>query len=62
MADRPPLPDGFDRIGPFHPYVVVGAVILLDVVALLLLLAALTFVGDKVEDIIWPGGSEWVDL
>jgi hypothetical protein len=63
MADeRPPLPDGFDPIGPFHPYVVMTAVLLLDVLALLLILGALTFVGDKIEDVIWPGGREWVDL
>ena len=60
--DRPPLADGFDRIGPFHPYVVIVAVALLDILAILLVLAALTVVGDKIEDVIWPGGREWVDL
>ena len=24
--------------------------------------AALTYAGDKIEDVIWPGGREWVDL
>ena len=62
VGERPPLPDGFDRIGPFHPYVVFGAVALLDLLALLLVLAAFTFVGDKIEDVIWPGGREWVEL
>lgn len=62
MAARPPLPDGFDPVGPFHPYVVMAAVLLLDLLIILLVIAALTFVGDKVEDVIWPGGREWVDL
>jgi hypothetical protein len=62
VDDRPPLSDGFDPIGPFHPYIVFGAVVLLDLFLLLLLLAAFTFVGDKVEDVIWPGGREWVEL
>lgn len=35
---------------------------MLDILVVLLVLAALTFVGDKVEDVIWPGGQEWVDL
>jgi hypothetical protein len=62
MNDRRPLSDGFDRIGPFHPYLVVGAVALLDILAILLVLATLTYVGDKIEDVVWPGGREWVDL
>ena len=62
MEDRPSLSDGFDRIGPFHPYVVMAAVALLDILAILLVLTALTVVGDKIEDVIWPGGREWVDL
>lgn len=35
---------------------------MLDLLIILLFIAALTFVGDKVEDLIWPGGREWVDL
>jgi hypothetical protein len=62
MAGRPPLPDGFDRIGPFHPYLVIAAVLLVDLLAVLLVVGVLTFVGDKIEDVIWPGGREWVDL
>lgn len=62
MADRPPLSDGFDAIGPFHPYVVAGAMLMLDILVVLLVLAAVTFVGDKIEDVIWPGGREWVDI
>jgi hypothetical protein len=62
MEDRSSLSDGFDRIGPFHPYLVVGAVALLDILIILLVLAAMTYTGDKIEDVIWPGGREWVDL
>ena len=62
MAERPPLPDGFDGVGPFHPYLVIAAVALLDLVIILLIVATLTFVGDKIEDVIWPGGREWVAL
>lgn len=62
MADRPPLSDGFDPVGPFHPYLVMAAVLLLDILAILLVIAALTYVGDKIEDVIWPGGREWVNL
>lgn len=62
MDDRSPLPDGFDPVGPFHPYIAFGAVLLLDLLIVLLLLVAITFVGDKVEDVIWPGGREWVEL
>lgn len=62
MAERKPLPDGFDSVGPFHPYVVMVAVLLLDIALILLVLTSVTFVGDKLEDVIWPGGKEWVDL
>jgi hypothetical protein len=62
MDERPPLSDGFDTVGRFHPYVVAGAVLLLDILLILLVLATLTFVGDKIEDVIWPGGKEWVEL
>lgn len=62
MAGRPPLSDGFDAIGPVHPYVVAGAMLMLDILIVLLVLAAFTFVGDKIEDVIWPGGREWVDI
>jgi len=56
------LSDGYDPVGRFHPYVAAGAVLLLDILLILLVLTGLTFVGDKIEDVIWPGGREWVDL
>lgn len=52
--------DGFDRIGPFHPAFVWGAVIVLDLIIVLALLLAVTKIGDKVEDVVFPGGTEWV--
>lgn len=52
--------DGFDRIGPFHPAFVWGAVIAFDMLVLLAVLLAVTKIGDKVEDVVFPGGTEWV--
>jgi len=62
MKGRKPLSDGFDPIGPFHPYLVMASVLVLDLLLILLVLSALTYAGDKIEDVIWPGGREWVDL
>ena len=59
---RPPLKGGFDPIGPFHPYLVYAGVILLNLIGLILILLLLTWIGDTVEDWLWPGGSEWVDF
>lgn len=52
--------DGFDRIGPFHPAFVWGAVIAFDLIVVLAILLAVTKIGDKVEDVVFPGGPEWV--
>ncbi|MGE0178774.1 MAG: hypothetical protein AB7O91_03000 [Sphingomonas sp.] len=60
--DRPPLGNGLDRIGPFHPYLVYAAILLLDLIGLVLIILALTWIGDTVEDWLWPGGTEWVDF
>lgn len=62
MRRRRPLRDGFDPIGPFHPYVVYAGIILVDLIGLLLLVTALVWVSDQVEDLIWPGGEEWVEF
>ena len=61
-TSRPPLKSGFDRIGPFHPYLVYAAVLALDLLGVLLILAVLVWIGDTAEDLLWPGGTEWVDL
>lgn len=59
---RPPLKGDLDPIGPFHPYVVYAGIILLNLAGALLLLTALVWISDRVEDLIWPGGREWVDF
>lgn len=59
---RPPMRSGLDRVGPFHPYIAFAAVLLLDLVGLVLGIAILIWLGDLVEDLIWPGGSEWIDF
>jgi len=60
FKSRPPLKSGLDTVGPFHPYFAFATVILIDLIGLLLILAALTWIGDRIEDLIWPGGTEWV--
>ncbi len=59
---RIPLKGGLDPVGPFHPYLAYAAVLLLDLVGLLLIFAALVWIGDTAEDLFWPGGHEWVDF
>lgn len=56
--ERAPLPDGFDRIGPFHPYVVLIGVAILDLIIIASAIAVLAMLGDAVEDAIWPGGFD----
>lgn len=56
-----PTREGYDRIGPFHPYFVWAGVLLLDLVIIAFILAALTAAGDTIEDAIWPGGIDLVD-
>jgi len=56
------LPSGYDRIGPFHPFLVFGAVLLLDLIIALAILFALLWTGDRAEDRIAPGGEEWIQL
>ena len=60
---RPREPrNGLDPIGPFHPYLVLAAVLLLDLILAMLILAGLVWISDQVEDRLWPGGEEWVDF
>jgi len=62
FKSRPPLKSGLDTVGPFHPYLAYAAVILLDLVGALAILAALVWIGDTAEDLLWPGGPEWVEF
>jgi hypothetical protein len=57
-----PRRSGLDPVGPFHPYLVYAAILLLDLAGAALILLALVWIGDTAEDLIWPGGTEWVDL
>jgi hypothetical protein len=52
--------DGLDRIGPFHPSFVWAAVVVFDLLVVIALLLSVTKIGDKVEDVLFPGGTEWV--
>lgn len=57
-----PLKSGLDPVGPFHPYLVYAALVLLDLAGAFLILLALVWIGDTAEDLFWPGGTEWVDF
>ncbi len=64
MTDRQPREprDGLDRIGPFHPYLVYAFILLVDLILALLIVTALVWASDQAEDLLWPGGEEWVDF
>lgn len=62
FRSRRPLRSGLDTVGPFHPYLAYAGVILIDLIGLFIILAALTWVGDRLEDLLWPGGHEWVEF
>lgn len=64
MARRPPREarDGLDPVGPFHPYIVYAAILLLDLLGAILIVTALIWASDQAEDLLWPGGEEWVDF
>lgn len=49
-----------DRIGPFPLWIVYAAILILDLLLVLALVTAVTWARDRIEDAIWPGGSEWV--
>ena len=51
-----------DRIGPFHPYLVYALILLLDLIGAALIVMALVWASDQAEDLLWPGGEEWVDF
>lgn len=48
------------KLGPV-PYWLYALVLLLDLLVLVAALAAFTQLVDWVEDMIWPGGPEWID-
>ncbi len=53
-------PDGYDRIGPFHPYVVWAAVMLLNLVGVALILTMVLASADWIEDLFWPRDEEFL--
>lgn len=63
MRRRSPLlSSGYDPIGPFHPYVIWAAVLLLDLAGAAAILLGLAWAVDKAEDWLAPGGEEWIAL
>ncbi|HTG39946.1 hypothetical protein [Sphingomonas sp.] len=50
--------DGFDRVGPFHPFIAWTAVALFDLCLVLAVATTLLAGVDWTEDMIWPGGPE----
>ncbi len=62
VPSRAPMRNGFDRVGPFHPYVAFGAILLLDLAAAILIFLALAWVADRIEETFWPGGTDWVQF
>ena len=56
----PPFADGYDRVGPLHPYMAFAGVLLLDLVLALILLSIVAMVGDTIEDVLFPGGIDWI--
>ena len=59
---RPPLGSGLDTVGPLHPFIVYAGIVLLDLAGAALILTGLVWISDEVEDLLWPGGSEWVEF
>jgi hypothetical protein len=50
--------DGFDRVGPFHPFIAWAAVALFDLCLVVAVATTLLAGVDWTEDVIWPGGPE----
>ena len=49
-----------DPIGLFPASFVFALVLLFDIALILLVSTAILWAGDRIEDMIWPGGVEWV--
>jgi hypothetical protein len=48
---RRPLKSGLDTVGPFHPYLAYAAVILLNLVGVMAIVAILVMIADLVENL-----------
>jgi hypothetical protein len=53
-------PDGYDLIGPFHPYLVWAAVMLVNLVGIALILTMVLASADWIEDMFWPRDEEFL--
>lgn len=53
-------PDGYDRIGPFHPYLVWAAVMLVNLAGVVLILTMVLASADWIEDLFWPRDEEFL--
>ncbi len=64
MRPRPsrPVRGRAPGFGPLPAWVIWSAVLLLDLAMILLVLTALVWAGDRIEDVIWPGGTEWLEF
>ena len=51
MAMRAPRKGDLDRIGPFHPYLVYGAIVLLDLAGLAVIVLLLIGAIDWIENL-----------
>jgi len=59
MRDDPRWRGAVRNPGP--QWALYALILLLDILAAALILGALVEIGDSVEDVIWPGGVEWID-
>lgn len=46
---------------PRPQWALYALILLLDVLAAAMILGGLVELGDWIEDLIWPGGVEWID-
>lgn len=51
QRSRPPLKSGFDPVGPFHPYLVYAAVLLLDLAGVVIIVLLLVGAVDWIENL-----------
>lgn len=50
--------DGYDRVGPFHPFVAWAGVALFDLSLITFVVLTMLVGADWTEDLIFPGGPE----
>lgn len=55
-------PTGADRVGPLPAWLAYVGVMLFNLAGAALIIMSLVWLGDVIEDAIFPGGIEWVDF